>query len=76
MSKELSAQEITFMAIKDLWSMEGMISCLESVLADTPTKEAMMAMLRDMRAQRGKLEDAVKEFTTVDVRKARLESNE
>lgn len=72
--EEMSAKEITYKAMNDLWAMEGMIQLMESILADMPTKEMMMAMLREMRESRGNLEDAVKEFTTVDVRKARLES--
>lgn len=74
--KEPSAQEITSRAMKDLCAMEGMIQILEAILAEPASKVEMMAMLREMRESRRKLEDAVQEFTTVDVRKARLESDE
>lgn len=72
--KELSAQEIVSMAMKDLCAMEGMIQILEAILAEPASKEEMMAMLREMRKKRGELEDAVKEFTTVDVAAQRLET--
>ena len=74
--KEPSAQEITFQAMSDLWAMEGMIKILEAILAKPASKEEMMAMLREMRESRGKLEDAVKEFTTVDVAAQRLKTYE
>ena len=69
-------EALVFIAMKDLWIMEGQIACLESFLADPPTKEASMAMLRELRGKRTKLEKAVELYTDVDVTARRLESYE
>lgn len=65
--------ELLLRAVKDLWSIEGQIVCLESFLANPPTKEMSMAMLRDLRLKRAELERAVDSCAGVDVAAKRLE---
>lgn len=76
MSKEPDDETLIFMAMKDLWSLEGMIQILESILAEPSSKEDMMAMLREMRKRRKGLEKAIQEATGTDVEAQRLESYE
>ena len=72
MNKELDGEELIFIAMKDLWSLEGMIQCLESVLAEPPNKEGLLAMLREMRQRRSQLEDAVEKYTEANPPARRL----
>jgi hypothetical protein len=69
MTQEVDA--LIFSAMKDLWIMEGQINCLESVVSEMPPRQTILAMLRELRDQRDTLENAVEEYTGVDVAKAR-----
>ena len=72
MSKEPTDPELIFRAMKGLWIMEGQIQTLEAYLADPPTKEASMGMLRELREKRESLERLVGEYSGVEMTKRRL----
>jgi len=63
-SKEPDNEELVFIAMKSIWIMEGQIQTIESFMADPPAKEVSMAMLRDLRANRTKLERLVESYRT------------
>jgi hypothetical protein len=62
MSKEMSNEELVFTAMKSIWIIEGQIQTLEAYLENPPTKETSMAMLRDLRGNRSKLEKLVETY--------------
>lgn len=72
MSNEPTDQDLIFRAMKGMWIMEGQIKTLEAYLADPPTKEESMAMLRELREKRASLERLVEKCSGADVTARRL----
>lgn len=68
----MDESELTMIAMKELWCIEGQIICWEAYLDLKPDPETIIRILRDLRERRKAIEEAVENLTDVRVEERRL----